>query len=166
MPTPFDDAERIVRDFARRTNLQLAGRPFRVLRTDAVGAALRGLLLALGGREVGGDSTAPGLLEFGEVVTLDGATLPDRGDANGRIDFAGAHMAASRDLAADLRLEGLSIGLAMTLEPKTANLALLLGQLFPALAQLGILAGYVTGQPPRLTCQVLHFFIQVPDLLL
>ena len=126
MPTPFDDAERLVREFARRTNLQLAGRPFRISRTDAVGAALRELLSALGSREVTGDSTPPGLLEFGEAVTLDGAALPDRGDANGRIDFAGAHMAASRELAADLRLEGLSIGVAMTLEPKTANLALLL----------------------------------------
>jgi adenosylhomocysteinase len=125
-----DEAERVVRDFARRTNLQLAGRPFRVSRPDAVGASARALLTALGGLEVGTDSTAPGLLEIGDEVLLDGAPVPNRGDASGRIDFARAHMHTSVAMAERLResgtVSGLRIGVAMTLEPKTANLALLL----------------------------------------
>lgn len=134
MPTPLDDADALVRDFARRTNLQLAGRPFRIERSDAVGDSLRALLVALGAREAGAGESSPGLLGFGANgdITLDGGALPDRGDASGRIDFAGAHMATSRELAGRLAASGaargLSIGVAMTLEPKTANLALLLAE--------------------------------------
>ncbi|MGC4174524.1 adenosylhomocysteinase [Demequina sp.] len=126
MASAFDEAESLVRDFARRTNLQLAGRPFRVTRPDAVGTSLRGLLVALGCRELGAGQEAPGMIEFGDGVLLDGVPIPDRGDAAGRIDFAGDHMPAARAIADGLDLSGLSIGVAMMLEPKTANLALLL----------------------------------------
>jgi adenosylhomocysteinase len=126
MTGPLDEAERLVRDFARRTNLQLAGRPFRISRPDAVGASLRGLLLALGCRDTAPGESPPGVLDFGVEITLDGAQLPDRGDASGRIDFAAAHMGAASEIASGLDLSGLSVGVAMMLEPKTANLALLL----------------------------------------
>lgn len=130
MPSPLDDADALIRDFARRTNLQIAGRPFRV---DLVeGTVLRGMLTALGAREVGPGEAPAGLLTVGPdgALFLEGEVLPDRGDAGGRIDFAGAHMPTSRALAAELAdsgiVRGLAIGIAMTLEPKTANLALLL----------------------------------------
>src|SRR6478752_6399683 len=132
MPSPVDVADALIRDFARRTNLQIAGRPFAVDRTDEVGDSLRTMLAALGGREVTGPDAPPGLVRFGPEggATLGGAPIPDRGDAAGRIDFAGAHMPTSRAMAARLAESGLangvSIGVAMTLEPKTANLALLL----------------------------------------
>jgi len=137
MPSALDDAERLIRDFARATNLQVAGRPFRIARSDAVGAALRGMLLALGARERA-SGTVRGVVEFGlradgtEDTLLDGAPLPQRGDAAGRIAFAGAHMPTAHAMAQHLAaqhpdgLQGITVGVAMMLEPKTANLALLL----------------------------------------
>ena len=61
---------------------------------------------------------------------VDGTDIPDRGDAAGRIDFAGTHMPVSRRIADDLAASGvargLRVGVAMVLEPKTAQLALML----------------------------------------
>ena len=125
-------AEGIVRRFAKHTNLQLSGRPFRVDMQGVVGAALRTLLSELGAREIGHGEASPGLLVIGKrgEAKLDNAPLPDRGDASGRIDFAGKHMPTSRTMATRLAesglVNGLRVGIAMTLEPKTANLALLL----------------------------------------
>lgn len=136
-------AERIVRGFARRTNLLIAGRPARIRRSPgrpelgAVADELERLLRGLGAVVVddGGDI---GLVEFafdllppaadaGQVpVLLGGADLPDRGDAAGRIAFAGAHMPVSARIASGLHLDGVRVGVAMVLEPKTAQLALLL----------------------------------------
>jgi adenosylhomocysteinase len=135
-------AERIVRRFAGRTNLLIAGRPAHVRRSSdpafaPVAEALERLLRALGAvMDRGG--AAPGTVQYAfdllpagadpadVPVLLDGAPLPDRGDAAGRIAFAGAHMPVSRRIAAGLDLRGLRVGVAMVLEPKTAQLALLL----------------------------------------
>ena len=86
MPSPLDDADALIRDFARRTNLQIAGRPFRVDLGE--GTALRGMLTALGAREVGSGEAPAGLLTVGPdgALFLEGEVLPDRGDAGGRID--------------------------------------------------------------------------------
>jgi adenosylhomocysteinase len=135
-------AERIVRRFARRTNLLIAGRPARVRRPAAAALvpladALERMLRALGAAPAT-TPAAPGTVEFSfdlldpgvdpldVPILLDGAALPDRGDASGRIAFAGAHMPVSRRIASDLDLTGLRVGVAMVLEPKTAQLALLL----------------------------------------
>ncbi|MDR2998800.1 MAG: adenosylhomocysteinase [Microbacterium sp.] len=121
-------AERLVRRFARETNLLVAGRAFAVHGDDAVADELRRLIPALGGHL--GDSGvtfAPG--ETHEIL-IDGAPLPARTSAEARVDSAGAHMPVSALVAARLREEGLvrgiRIGIAMVLEPKTAQLALLL----------------------------------------
>lgn len=62
------------------------------------------------------------------TLTLGGAPIPDRGGAAGRIDFAGTHMPVTRalagELAEDATVTGLRIGVCLTLEPKTAQLAL------------------------------------------
>ncbi|MBZ4487162.1 adenosylhomocysteinase [Microbacterium sp. cx-55] len=135
-------AERIVRRFARRTNLLIAGRPARIRRPLDAGIAplaaeLERMLRALGAVIVT-DSAGAGTVEYAfdllpagadpvdVPLLLDGAPLPDRGDAAGRIAFAGAHMPVSRRVAAGLDLRGLRVGVAMVLEPKTAQLALLL----------------------------------------
>ncbi|WP_407358988.1 adenosylhomocysteinase [Microbacterium sp. LTA6] len=121
-------AERLVRRFARETNLLVAGREFSVVGTDAVADALRELLPALGARfGDGGVVFAPG--ESPEI-RLNGRPLPPRDTAAARVDAAGAHMPVSTDLARRLRdagtVRGVRIGIAMVLEPKTAQLALLL----------------------------------------
>ena len=121
-------AERLVRRFARETNLLLAGRTAEVTGDDDIAVQLRALLGRLGAR------TGTGGLEFipgaRHEIMLDGAPLPRRATADDRIDFAGTHMPVSRRLAAALRDEGtvrgVRIGIAMVLEPKTAQLALLL----------------------------------------
>lgn len=120
-----------MRRFARETNLLVAGRDFSVRGTDAVADALRHLVPALGGRlgavGDGGVTFAPG--EKPDIL-LDARPLPARDTAELRVDFAGAHMPISTDLAARLRdaggVRGVRIGIAMVLEPKTAQLALLL----------------------------------------
>ena len=121
-------AQRLVRRFARETNLLVSGRDFSVVGTDAVAHALRALLPALGGR-VGEGSVvfAPGR----EIeILLDGAPLPARETAEERVDAAGQHMPVATALARGLReagtVRGIRIGIAMVLEPKTAQLALLL----------------------------------------
>ncbi|MCV0334864.1 adenosylhomocysteinase [Microbacterium sp.] len=121
-------AQRLVRRFARETNLLVAGRDFSVVGTDAVADELRRLLPALGAHL--GDAGvvfAPG--ETPEIL-LDGHALPVRETAEDRVDAAGRHMPVATALATRLReagtVRGLRIGIAMVLEPKTAQLALLL----------------------------------------
>ncbi|MFV0285508.1 MAG: hypothetical protein ACK5IM_03850, partial [Demequina sp.] len=95
------EAERLLRRFARDTNLLVAGRPFTVTGggpvAEALATMLRGmgaLVLAEGARaadasaEVGIDVTT------GEI-TLGGRALTSRGDAAGRLAFAAAHMPVS-----------------------------------------------------------------------
>lgn len=121
-------AQRLVRRFARETNLLVSGRDFSVVGTDAVADELRRLLPALGAHL--GDAGvvfAPG--ETPEIL-LDGHALPVRETAEDRVDAAGRHMPVATALATRLReagtVRGLRIGIAMVLEPKTAQLALLL----------------------------------------
>ncbi|MFF1539621.1 adenosylhomocysteinase [Microbacterium sp. NPDC058269] len=121
-------AQRLVRRFARETNLLVSGRDFSVVGTDGVADALRSLLPALGAHL--GDAGvvfAPG--ETPEIL-LDGEALPVRNTAEDRVDAAGRHMPVATALARRLReagtVNGVRIGIAMVLEPKTAQLALLL----------------------------------------
>lgn len=128
MPDALLTAERLVRRFARDTNLLVAGRTFGVAGTDDVADELRVLLTRLGARlGQGGVVFAPGTAT---EILLDGAPLPQRMNADERIDFAGTHMPVSRGIAETLRsagtARGIRIGIAMVLEPKTAQLALLL----------------------------------------
>ncbi|WEK61345.1 MAG: adenosylhomocysteinase [Candidatus Microbacterium colombiense] len=129
-------AERLVRRFARETNLLVAGRRFSVSGTDAVADALRQLLASLGAHL---DASLDASLDQAGVVfapgdavdiRMDGHPLPVRDTAEKRVDLAGAHMTVSTDLARALReslvVRGVRIGIAMVLEPKTAQLALLL----------------------------------------
>ena len=126
-------AQRLVRRFARETNLLVSGRDFTVEGTDAVAEALRVLLPALGGH-LGADGAARSGVVFapGEAaeILLDAAPLPARVTAEDRVDAAGRHMPVATALAARLReaatVRGVRIGIAMVLEPKTAQLALLL----------------------------------------
>lgn len=126
---PTREAERLLRRFARDTNLMIAGRPMRVEGHGPVAEALVAMLAGMGARLNTAD--AGGTVSFdveSGAITLGGAPLPDRGDAAGRVDFAGAHMPVTRaiadELAASGTLRGLSIGVSLTLEPKTANLAI------------------------------------------
>ncbi|WP_394685710.1 adenosylhomocysteinase [uncultured Microbacterium sp.] len=117
--------ERIVRRFARASNLMLAGRPFVVRGVGASG--LHDLLARLGG--IPSSEPTPGRVEFdmdADTIALDGRPLPERGDAAGRISFARTHMPVSAAMAERLDLTGLRVGVAMVLEPKTAVLSLLL----------------------------------------
>ncbi|WP_062071558.1 adenosylhomocysteinase [Demequina sediminicola] len=129
------EAERLLRRFASQTNLLVAGRPMLVTGRTDVADSLRAMLSAMGARLVAPDAgvNTRDSVHFdvdSGAITLAGAPLPDRGDAGGRLDFAAAHMPVSTALAAELAergtVRGLSIGVSMTLEPKTANLALLL----------------------------------------
>jgi adenosylhomocysteinase len=128
VPEALLTAERLVRRFARDTNLLVAGRTFTVVGGGDVADELRALLLRLGARVDGGTvAFVPGA----EVeILLDGAPFPPRVSADDRIDFAGDHMPVSRGIAATLRdagsVRGVRVGIAMVLEPKTAQLALLL----------------------------------------
>ena len=117
-----------MRRFARETNLLIAGRAFSVEGTDAVADELRRLLPALGAHlSAGGVTFAPGREPD---VLIDGAPLPARTTATARVDNAGSHMPVSTLIAGRLRehgiVRGIRIGIAMVLEPKTAQLALLL----------------------------------------
>lgn len=121
-------AQRLVRRFARETNLLVSGRDFSVVGADAVADALRQLLPALGAHLGDGGVT----FVTGETpeILLDGHPLPVRKTAEDRVDAAGRHMPVSSDLARRLgekgTVRGERIGIAMVLEPKTAQLALLL----------------------------------------
>lgn len=128
VPEALLTAERLVRRFARDTNLLVAGRTFDVIGEGEIPDELRGVLLRLGARLGGGAVTfVPGAERD---LLLDGAPFPARENADDRIDFAGEHMPVSRGIAATLRdagaVRGVRIGIAMVLEPKTAQLALLL----------------------------------------
>ncbi|MFT4258493.1 adenosylhomocysteinase [Microbacterium sp.] len=116
MTEPRTTAERLVRRFARETNLMIAGRGFDVVGSDAVAVELRELITALGGHLRSG------------VDRIDQPA--QRRTAAERVAAAGAHMPVSTLIAARLREEGtvrgIRIGIAMVLEPKTAQLALLL----------------------------------------
>ncbi|MDN4475592.1 adenosylhomocysteinase [Demequina sp. SYSU T00192] len=138
MIDPRATAERILRRFARDTNLLIAGRPVRVSAeaedTDTA-IAVAGMARALGAILVEDDATGPDVLDIevrgdDAALALGGRPLGPRGDAGGRLDFARAHMPVSTALAEELAaagtVRGLRIGVSMTLEPKTANLALLL----------------------------------------
>ncbi|EYT60580.1 adenosylhomocysteinase [Microbacterium sp. UCD-TDU] len=121
-------AQRLVRRFARETNLLVSGRDFSVIGTDGVAEALRALLPALGAHL--GDTGvvfAPG---GSPEILLDGEALLPRERAEDRVDAAGRHMPVATDRARRLRengtVRGSRIGIAMVLEPKTAQLALLL----------------------------------------
>ncbi|WP_062461793.1 adenosylhomocysteinase [Demequina soli] len=138
MTDPHATAERILRRFARDTNLLIAGRPVRVSAEaddTATALAVAGMARALGARLVEDDATGPDVLDIDiqgddASLALGGRPLASRGDAAGRLEFARAHMPVSTALAAELAsagtVAGLRIGVSMTLEPKTANLALLL----------------------------------------
>ena len=121
-------AQRLVRRFARDTNLLIAGRTFSVPGADAVSHELRRLLAALGAHL--GDDGVTFAPEQAPEVLLDGEPLPARVSAADRVDFAGRHMPVAAELARDLQrngtVRGIRIGIAMVLEPKTAQLALLL----------------------------------------
>ncbi|WP_102193559.1 adenosylhomocysteinase [Microbacterium aurantiacum] len=128
MTDPTTTAERLVRRFARETNLLVAGRDFSVIGTDAVAEELRRLIPALGGHLAGGGVVfAPGQEP---QILMDGGLLPARSTAEERVDIAGAHMPVSSAIARRLgdagAVRGIRIGIAMVLEPKTAQLALLL----------------------------------------
>lgn len=130
------EAERLLRRFARDTNLLIAGRPFRVTGDGPVAEALAAMLAGMGALVLAdgvtaADATAEVVIDVASgAITLGGAPVGGRGNAGGRLDFAAAHMPVSAAVATDLAdagtLAGLSIGVSMTLEPKTANLALLL----------------------------------------
>lgn len=136
MTTPALVAERLLRRFARDTNLLIAGRPMRVTGDGPVADSLRTMLSGMGARlghtnSTMADARAEVVFDVTtEQVTLGGRPLVSRGDAGGRIDFARAHMPVSTALAEEMAtngtVKGLRIGVSLTLEPKTANLALLL----------------------------------------
>ncbi len=119
-----------MRRFARETNLLVAGRAFAVEGADPVSDELRRLLPALGAHL--GDRGVTFVPGAGAEILLDGAPLPERATAADRVDNAGAHMPVSTLIARRLRDEGvvrgIRIGVAMVLEPKTAQLALLLAE--------------------------------------
>lgn len=134
-------AETIVRRFARRTNLMVASRSVRVDTSPAhraVAERLAALLHDLGAVVTTGPASDAGMLRFDFTaladtaepadvpVLLGGEPLPEREDAAARIGFAAAHMPVSATLARELDVHGLRIGVCMVLEPKTAQLALLL----------------------------------------
>lgn len=128
MPDALLTAERLLRRFARETNLLIAGRTIDVTGDGAVARELRALLVRIGARlGAGGVTFAPGAAT---EIQLQGSPLPRRDSADERIDFASAHMPVSRGIAAALgetgTVHGTRIGIAMVLEPKTAQLALLL----------------------------------------
>ncbi|MDE0573776.1 adenosylhomocysteinase [Demequina sp. B12] len=136
------DAERLLRRFASDTNLLIAGRPMRVAGEGPVAEALTGMLAAMGARVDVTDAPAHAERDLTRdtvvfdidtgAITMGGEPTGGRGDAAGRLDFAAAHMPVSTAIAAELAqqgtVRGLSVGVSMTLEPKTANLALLLAQ--------------------------------------
>ncbi len=138
MSDPVLEAERLLRRFARETNLLIAGRPIRVSADEEdaqVALAVAGMARALGARLVEDDATGPDVLDVDAsaddaALSLGGKPLTSRGDAAGRLDFAREHMPVSAALATALRdagtVAGLRVGISMTLEPKTANLALML----------------------------------------
>ncbi len=132
MSDAFHQAERLLRHVARETNLLIATRP---VCAEPAGHPVADALLTIASRlgSLPADVSSPRALAFDVstgAVTLGGVPLPVRASADERLAFAMAHMPVSRALAAELAasgaVRGLRIGVSMTLEPKTANLALLL----------------------------------------
>lgn len=125
-------AQRLLRRIARDSNLLLATRPFSATPAGhPVAVAAEALARRLGALPA--HPASPRAIAVDVVTgeaTLGGAPLRSRPDADARLDWAAAHMPVSRALAAELAdggaARGLRIGVAMTLEPKTATLALLL----------------------------------------
>ena len=135
MTTPALEAERLLRRFARDTNLLIAGRPMRVDGDGPSADSLRTMLTGMGARLSDNSSAADARDRIvfdvtSGAITLGGQPLVSRGDAGGRLDFSREHMPVSRALADEMAaagtVVGLRIGVSLTLEPKTANLALLL----------------------------------------
>src|SRR5690554_1131276 len=120
MTSPAIEAERLLRGFARDTNLLIAGRPMRVHGDGPVAASLLSMLAGMGARlDLPNSNTADAretvVFNVGDgSITLGGAPLSSRGDAAGRLDFARAHMpvstALAEQMAADGTVEGLRIG--------------------------------------------------------
>lgn len=138
MADSLTSAERLLRTFARRTNLTLPGRGF-ALRGDqhdpALAQALTRIAGGLGMRPVAdgaSESLAPLTVDLTDKprVLLGGTELPERPDADARITFARDHMPVSTALAREITatgvLVGRTVGVCLPLEPKTAVLALLL----------------------------------------
>ncbi len=135
-------AGRLLRDFARATNLLVAARPVVVVAPSTehgadVAVALSRMAAALGARVLGAATGASDEVVFdltgaAPTVTLGGNALPTREGADARIDFAGEHMPVSRALAREAAasgvLAGVRVGVCIIVEPKTAQLALLLAQ--------------------------------------
>lgn len=125
-------AQYLLRDFARRSNLLIATRPFVALPSgDPVAAELDRLARSIGALPDDASSTRRVEIDVTTGEARIGGVRLDRGaSAADRLDFARAHMPISAEfgsrLAASGRARGLRIGVSMTLEPKTANLALLL----------------------------------------
>lgn len=136
MTSPLLEAERLLRRFARDTNLLIAGRPVQIAGGGTVAMSLRAMLTGIGARlseDNSNTADARDRVVFDVAsgqITLGGQPLTPRGDAGGRLDFARAHMPVSTALAeqmgTDGTVKGLRVGVSLTLEPKTANLALLL----------------------------------------
>lgn len=136
MADPATSAERLLRRFARDTNLLIAGRPMRIHGSGPTADAVVTMASALGADLGGADSPQ----RDGEVVidadtgtiTLDGQPVTPPQDGRQRVAFAATHMPVSRAMAEQLASQnvvaGLTIGVSITLEPKTANLALLLAE--------------------------------------
>ena len=125
-------ASRLLRAFAHSSNLLIATRPFRAApHGDPVARELEALARRIGA--LPWDDASPRRLEI-DVTTGEARLGRERftrgSSADARLDFALDHMPVSRDLAKGLAssgaARGVRIGVAMTLEPKTANLALLL----------------------------------------
>ena len=125
-------AQDLLRSVARESNLLVATRPVHATpSTDPVARELEALAQRIGALPP--DPTSPRALGIDVTTgraTLGGQDLPSRDDADARLDFAALHMPVSRVMAQQLAASGmvrsLRLGVAMTLEPKTANLALLL----------------------------------------
>lgn len=153
-------AERILRRFARVTNLQIAGRRMLIEDPDAdpaTAAALARMGSALGMRIVtsADDDTLTVRLGRDEELLLGGSALPQRPDAAARIDHARRHMPALAFLAASRpareALSGVRLGVCLPLEPKTAVLALTLAE---AGAQVSLYA-----HPDEFDAEVAHELI-------
>lgn len=124
-------AERIIRRAARAGNRLIAGSRV-LLRTDhadhtELSGTLERMLTRMGARVTAEeDGPAPDFVfdEAGETGQARGASARDR------IDWAAAHMPATRALAAELAaagtLAGTRVAVSLVLEPKTAVLALAL----------------------------------------
>lgn len=130
--------ERVVRRYARQTNLLIAGRAFAVRGTGPHAEALATALRTMGARlvEAGSGDTpdatfdaGPGELELPLTQTY----LPQpRVSASERIAWARSHMRVVAELGRRLTASGLlagrRVGICLVLEPKTAVLARVLAE--------------------------------------